>query len=187
MNTSWATRPLFTLPPSVSRLFTGVTVLLVIFLIFSPGLVAVGWHLFHGNTIQSRDKIIHVPLRWVAETTDAWDVLMLRLPVTILRGVNFDGIISVGRHFSPSHKSTDEIYRAWESGNRLVVLPGAVVSPPLKSGSGPNEMFCMEMSYPQSPNRAAASCLILQGTWRADFWGEKSDQGTFFEIIRQVK
>lgn len=114
------------------------------------------------------------------------DVQMTKLPLTLLRGVRLDGIISVGRNFSRPHEELEEIYSSREAAYWNFADAGAVVTGPVRTGSGSRETFCMESSYSKVPNQASASCLILQGRWTADFRGDRSDLKSFYEIIQKM-
>jgi len=188
MKSSWTSFPLFrfTLSPRAPRVFTVAIIVAVVLLTISPLLFTLGWHLLHGNTIETRGKKVFVPLRWVADTGDALDIQMQKLPLTVLRGARFDGTILVGQNFSPSHEKTEEIYRSWETIYWNLADAGAVVSGPVRAGSGVHETFCMESSYTKAPKQASASCLILQGQWKADFRGDRDDLTSFFEIVRKM-
>jgi hypothetical protein len=163
-----------------------VLVVAIVLLVISPTLFTFCWHLFHGNTIETSGKKVFVPLTWIAETNSAMDVQMTKLPLTLLQGVKFDGMISVGQNFSPPSEKTEEIYRSWETIYWNFADAGAVVSGPVRTGSGLDETFCMESSYPKAPKLASASCLVLHAKWKADFRGNRNDLKSFFEIIRKM-
>ena len=163
-----------------------VLVIAIVFLVISPTLFTFGWHLFHGNTIETRGKKVYVPITWIAETNSAMDVQMTKLPLTLLHGFKFDGMISVGQNFWPPREKMDEIYNSWEAIYWNLADAGAVVSGPVRSGSGADEAFCMESSYPKAPKLASVSCLVLQAKWRADFRGQRTDLKSFFEVIRKM-
>ncbi len=186
MKASWATRPLFTLSSRACRALRAVSIAAIALMSISPAIFTLGWHLIHGNTVETRGTRVFVPLRWVAYSTDAMDVQMEKLPLTVLGSLRFYGMISVGRNFSSSHARPEEIYRSWESIYWYLADAGAVVSGPVRIGSGAHETICMESSYPRAPKQASASCLILQGQWRADFYGDRDDLNSFYEILRKM-
>jgi hypothetical protein len=163
-----------------------VLFMVAILLFISPAIVTLGWHLFHGNTIETRGKKVFVPPMWIAHTDSAMDILMTKLPLTLLQGVKFNGIISVGQKFSRPRAKTEEIYSSWEAVQWNLANAGAVVTGPVRTGSGVHETFCMESSYPEAPHIVSASCLVLQGKWRADFQGDRNDLKFFFEIIQKM-
>ena len=68
MDTSWATRPLFTFSPTARFAAMVIGVATFVLLIISPALFMLGWQVHYGSTIQTRGKKVSVPLRWVAET-----------------------------------------------------------------------------------------------------------------------
>jgi hypothetical protein len=186
MNTLWASRPLFRLPPRVVQVSQVVIILAIVLLPISPAIGTLGWHLLHGNSIETRGKKVFVPLTWIAETDNAMNVQMMKLPLTVLRGARFDGMISVGQNFSPLREQQEEIYKSWEALYWNFADDGALVTGPVRMGSGIHETICMESSYPKAPNLASASCLILQGEWRVDFRGDRNDLKVFYEIIRKM-
>jgi hypothetical protein len=190
MNSSWLTRPLVSFPPlsrkSVWRL-RALGLFSLACLVFSPGLVTVGWHVLHGKTIQSRGKTIPVPLAWIAHPTDGLDVSMTRLPVSVFRDPGFMGMITVGRAPFPGSLNKKQIYASWEAAYWNLAVANAVVSGPTFSGSDGQEIMCMQSAYPAQPSRVSASCLFLQGTWIGDFWGDKQDLDTFVGIIRKIR
>jgi hypothetical protein len=65
----------------------GATVLFIL----SPGIYTLGWHLFHGHTIETRGQKVFVPLAWVAETDGLRDIEMTKYRPTILGSIKFDG------------------------------------------------------------------------------------------------
>ena len=127
-----------------------------------------------------------VPFTWIAETDDAMNIQMNKLPLTVLPGFKLSGMISIGQNFSPPAEKTEEIYSSWEAIYWNLADAGAVVSGPVRTGSGADEIFCMESSYPKTPKLASASCLILHAKWKVDFRGDRNDLKSFFEIIRRM-
>jgi hypothetical protein len=186
MNISWATRPLFTAPPKVALVVKIVGLVVVGLLIISPALVALGWHLLNGNSIQARGKTVYVPLRWIADTGDTMNVQMQKLPLTILGGARFDGMISVGKSALSPNQNTEDFYKSSETLYWNLAGRNVIVSGPIRTGTGSHETFCMESTYPGTSDQVAARCLILQGKWDADFMGDKKDLGTFLEIIQKI-
>jgi hypothetical protein len=186
MKNTWATRPLFVCPPLLRKVLGAMAALMLLLLFFSPGIATVGWHLLHGSTIQTGGRAVYVPLGWIAHTTASLGVGMEKLPITLSRGAKFEGIISVDRQHYPTDQNKEEIYRSWETVFWRVVDDGAVVSAPLRDGSGDTEMYCMEASYPKYPSQVTVSCLFQNASWSADFRGQKRDLDTFFEIIRRA-
>jgi hypothetical protein len=139
------------------------------------------------ETIEARGKKVFVPFRWIAWTDDAMDVEITKLPLTIFRGARFeDGTISIGHNNLPDHSDAGEGVRSWEAIYWKLAEAGAVVTGPVRSGSGDNEGFCMESSYPRAPHLKSASCSVLRGKWRADFRGGREDLKLFFEIIQRM-
>ena len=186
MDTSWATQPLFTLPPRLVLVVKMIGFVAVFLFLISPALVTLGWHLLNGSTIQSRGKRVLVPLKWIAETNNTMGVQMWKLPFTILRGAKFDGMISVGQSALLPSQKTEEFYKSFETLYWNLAGANAVVSGPVRTGTGSKETFCMESTYSGARNQVAARCLILEGKWDADFMGDKKDLGTFFEIIQKI-
>jgi hypothetical protein len=186
MNASWLTRPLFTFPPRAKRVLTICAALLLVLLIASPGLFMLTWHLLHGSTIETRGKAVYVPLGWIAEIDGANDAQLSKIPFVIpMNGFTFDSIF-VGQSTSPRGQSTDELYKTsetlfWNLHSDL----GQVISGPIKMGSGSQEAFCMVGNDPKS-DVSTASCLLLKGTWSADFMGNKKDLGVFYEVIQKL-
>jgi hypothetical protein len=183
---SWVTHPLFTFPPRMVQILKIFGLAVIVMLVVAPGLVTLGWHLLHGNSIVSRSKSIFVPLRWIAETDDAMGISMTKLPLTVLFGVPFDGMISIDQSPSPANQKSEENYQLFESLYWNLAGANAIISGPIRTGTGTHEIFCMESTYPGASNRAEARCLILRGKWDADFIGDKKDLGTFFKIIQKI-
>ena len=127
-----------------------------------------------------------MPLKWIAETNNTMGVQMWKLPFTILRGAKFDGMISVGQSALLPSQKTEEFYKQFETLYWNLAGANAVVSGPVRTGTGSKETFCMESTYSGARNQVAALCLILEGKWDADFMGDKKDLGTFFEIIQMI-
>jgi hypothetical protein len=163
-----------------------VLVVAIVLLVFSPILFTFCWHLFHGNSVETRGEKVFIPFLWIADLDDAMGARMTKLPLTLLQGVKFDGMISVSQNFSPPGEKTEEIYRSWETMYWNLADAGAVVSGPVRTGSGPHETFCMESSYPKEPKLVSASCLVVHAKWKADFGGNRADLKYFLEIIRKM-
>lgn len=168
----------------MARLFV---LLAVLFLIFAPAVLTLGWHSLHGETIQTRGKTIHVPMAWIAERTDSLDVMMTKLPKTVFGGDRFYGWITVGRSVLSPCKKEAECNESWKAEYWNISGDNAVVSGPLRMGPGGRQAFCMESFYPAAPTQVSLSCLILHGTWRADFRGDKKDLETFVQIIQKIQ
>jgi hypothetical protein len=183
---SWATRPLFTCPSKIARLLTVVGLVVLVGLAAAPGLATLGWHLLHGNTIAARGKNIFVPLRWIAKTNETMGVSMTKLPLTVLSRTPSNGTILVGQSFSFSNQEKEERYKSFENLFWNLAVANAVVSGPIRTGTGAHETICMESTFPGASNHAEARCLILQGRWDAEFMGDKKDLGAFFEIIQKI-
>jgi hypothetical protein len=183
---SWATRPLFNCPPRIARILTVLMMVPIAGLVAAPGLTTLYWHLLHGNTVESRGKNIFVPLRWIAKTNDTMGISMTKFSLTVLPKTPIDGMIIVGQFSLPSNQEKEEHYKSFENLYWNLAIPNAIVSGPIRTGTGASETFCMESTYPGLSNHTDARCLILQGKWDADFSGDKKDLGTFFEIIRKI-
>jgi hypothetical protein len=136
--------------------------------------------------IVSRGKPIVVPIRWIARTNDTLGVSMTKLPLTVLSRAPVDGTISLGRSAQLANQKSDERYISFENLYWNLAGSNAIVSGPIRIGTGSHEIFCMESTYPAGNHYAEARCLILQGEWDADFTGDKKDLGTFFEIIQKI-
>ena len=128
MNTSWAARPLFTLPARAGRVLWVIVILAAVSLFVSPGIMTLGWHLFRGNTIEMRGKKVFVPIAWIAETDGGRDVSLMKLPLSLLHGLRFDGLILVSQNLLPPDKKTEEVYRSFETGYWTFADSGALVT-----------------------------------------------------------
>jgi hypothetical protein len=150
-----------------------------------PTLITLGWHLQHGNTIQSRGVKVFVPLRWIAEFDDTFGVEMWKLPFFALPPGRI-GSISVRRWPVGANDNADGIYKTFETLYWTgAVVPGVVISGPTRNGFG-TSTFCMETSFRNELTQLSESCLVLPGRWRADFRGDNRDLRVFFEIIRRM-
>jgi hypothetical protein len=185
LNESWLTRPLFSFPPRMARWLTvGIVVAILVFPI-TPVLVTLVWHLRHGNTIECRGKSIFVPLRWTAEIGDGNDAMLTKLPLAIWPPKPLTSIFfrqSVAAHdasIEDQYKTFQSLF--WNLHSDL----GEAISGPVRTGSGPREVFCMEGTTPHT-TRSSASCVILGGTWTADFFGDKKDIAGFFTVIGKL-
>jgi len=183
--TNWLTRPLFSLSAKWPRMFLAAVILSAVLLFISPTIYTLGWHVLHGNAVETRGHRIIVPLRWTADADDPTGVSMTRLPATVIHGVRLGAWISIGPYFPPPHENPMDVFSSWEHVYWNLALPGAAITGPIRIGSGVHEFVCMESSYPQAPQRETASCLMLQGTWAADFLGDKNDSKTFFDLLQK--
>jgi len=183
---SWATRPLFTCPPRIARVLTVVGLVLILSLVVTPAYATLYWHLWHGTTIACRGENIFVPLRWIANTNDNLDVSITKLPFTVFAKSPVDGMIVVGRFYSPLNKEKEEHYKSFEKLYWNLAVANATISGPIRTGTGDHETFCMESTYSGVSDHVDARCLIHQGQWDADFFGDKRDLETFFEIIQKI-
>jgi hypothetical protein len=156
-------------------------------LLVSPGLVMLGWHAIHGSTIESRGKKVRVPFGWIASPNVDMSVFLTRLPPTVFQLYGDYSYMSVGRKFTRRDETPEQSYESWEKTYWTFALDRAIIAGPTRSGSGAREIICMQSTYLREPKRASASCLLLQGTWHADFQGREADLATFFEIARGVE
>ncbi len=127
-----------------------------------------------------------VPIAWIAETDGGRDVSLMKLPLSLLHGLRFDGLILVSQNLLPPDKKTEEVYRSFETGYWTFADSGALVTGPVRTGSGAREIVCMQSSRFNMPNPISVSCLILQGNWQAHFDGDKKDLESFFGIIEKI-
>jgi hypothetical protein len=189
MKTSWLTRPLFSSPRVAKALYVGVP-LLIVLIFFSPGVWTLSWHLRHGNSIQARDRIVFVPLRWTAEIDSTNGASMTKLPLAIplipaMR--SSESVIGIDQEFVPRGETLADEYKTWESLNwNGYSDAGQAISGPIRMGSGAQETFCMVGTKPGT-NVSDSQCLILGGKWNAMFMGDKKDLEDFFTIIQKVK
>ena len=188
LNKSWFTRSLFSCPPHVARTLKVGLLLASLLLIMAPTLLTLAWHLRHGGTIECRGKLIFVPLRWTAYIDSGNNAMLTKLPLVVRLKSGDAGMswISLGQSTPRRGDNLEAQYKALESWFwNLHSDLGQVVSGPVRMGSGPQEVFCMESAAPAT-TRYSASCAILGGRWRADFMGEKKDMEEFFKIIHRL-
>lgn len=146
-----------------------------------------GWHAIHGNSIQMRGKKVSVPFGWIADIGADLGVHMMRLPLTAFQIRSEESSMFMSQASWSRGESKEEFYESWEKVYWNLSVNQAIVSGPVRSGSGTSETICMRSSYLREPNRASAVCLLLQGKWEAQFWGDKSDLETFFTVVRGVE
>lgn len=189
MKESWLTRPLFTCPPRMLRVLGVGFVVLLVAGIFSPTLVTLAWHLYHGNTIECRREPVFVPSRWIAEIDDGNDAMLTKLPIIVPlnpRVTPIQAWIAVGQSSPVRGVNLEDQYKSFRSWfSNLHSDLGEGVSGPVRMGSGSQESFCMEGDVPRT-NRSSVSCLILGGKWRADFMGDKKYVEDFFKVIHKL-
>jgi hypothetical protein len=154
-----------------------------------PGLLArIGNYWLAPVTWQdSSEPRQNIPMAWIAYPTVGLDVSMTKLPITIFSKPGLWSTMTIGQApWSPS-QNKKQIYASWEAVYWNLAEANVVVSGPALSSSGGQEMICMQSSYPAQPSRISASCLILQGRWTGDFWGDKRDLDTFLAIMREIR
>jgi hypothetical protein len=162
-------------------------VLLLFALLFLPALLTLVWHLRHGHTIETRGKTVQVPLGWTAEVDGGLNIEMFKYPATMLNGMKFDATISLSRNFVPPHTSVERMEASWQAFNwNLADDLGAVMTDPVRSGSGSSETLCMKSSSPKSPDFVSIRCLVQQDPWNADFDGDKKNLGIFYAIVQKM-
>src|SRR5574341_953764 len=158
---------------------------------FAPGLFLVYWHLRYGNAIVQMGKRVPVPWHRYAEI-DFHTVRLRKLPITIPpiflddRPVPSWGWLEPIPFSKPSeaaarYKTEEGLF--W----RLQERTDRVVSDPIRMGSGESEVFCMRASSKAGQWSSMASCLMFQGTWRADFLGKESDIDSFVRVVRDTQ
>lgn len=189
VNTSWLTRPLFSIavPQWARRALQTATAIALCGVIVSPGLVMLGWHAIYGNSMQMRGKKVPVPFGWIADIGPDLGVHMMRLPFTAFQIRSGESSMFMSQASWPRGESKEQFYESWEKANWNLSDNQEIVSGPFRSGTGASETICMQSSYLREPNRTSASCLLLQGKWEAQFWGDKSDLQTFFTVVRGVE
>jgi hypothetical protein len=166
---------------------------LVVIAIFCPGFVTLGWHVFHGGTIQYEHRGQHreilVPLFWYGHA-DIYSATANKV------GSNaYSWLFSKPSHFSVSPLSTlpafsyREGFNSFEKGFwSIIASEDDVVTGPIRVGSGESDGVCMQaISKRQHPGIAHLSCLLYQGTWGADFLGDEKDVNTFLGAMRTFK
>jgi hypothetical protein len=157
-----------------------------VLVLMSPTIFTLGWHLIHGEAVETTGPTVFVPLGWTADHEEFKSLLLTKLSRTAIPDLKVNGMITIDWSIPRPHEKTSEIYRNWEDTYWTFADPGAVVTGPVRTGSGTHETFCMESSFPRDPKRASARCLIQQGKWAATFSGDKSDLRTFFTIIQKL-
>ncbi len=188
LSTDWLTRPLFVCPPRVARVLKVGILLALLLMIVSPSLVTLAWHLRHGNTIESRGKAIFVPPKWTAYIDESYGAELTKLPfvLSLNRGAWNPSMISVHPLPPMGRENNGVEYKTFESFFwNLHSDLGNAISGPFRTGSGPQEAFCMEAVSPGT-TRTYVSCAILGGKWTADFMGDKKDLEDFYTIIRRL-
>jgi hypothetical protein len=142
----------------------------------------------HGNTVEFRGKTVYVPFGWIGDTSEGDNASLTKFPFVIPLKVNakvFESI-NLGPSLMPPSWNNDDLYTRFETFFwNLHSEFGEVISGPIKMGSGSQEAFCMVGADPKS-SEATASCLLLKGTWSADFIGNKRDLDKFFAIIQKL-
>jgi hypothetical protein len=161
---NWLTRPLFNVPPTVARVLITVSLVAVLALLISPAI--------HGNAIETGSHSLVVPLRWTAQPDRLEGVSMKKYAPTVLHGVRSTALISIGPISSRPCEKQRHDYGLWEKAYRDRALPGEIVEGPIRIDSAGREVLCMESTFPKEPLQSA-SCLILQGTWAANFSEQK--------------
>jgi hypothetical protein len=184
--TYWLTRPLFNVPRKWARVFLAAAFIAALLLPISPAIYTLGWHLIHGNAIGTGSHRLVVPLRWTAHADRVEGVSMTKYAPTVLHGVRITALISIGPVSSRPGQKQPHDYGLWEKAYSRRALPGEVVEGPIRIDSAGREVLCMESTLPKEPHYSI-SCLMLQGTWAADFFGTKNDAQTFFTIVRNFK
>lgn len=157
---------------------------------FAPMLQTLVWHLRYDNAIRYGGKNIPVPTRWIASTEPEGvlqGVELTKLPVSLLFADRPQGLISLSQSQNRPGETPEEISKSWVSMYwTLHAGSDDVVVGPLKVGSGTDDTVCMELFNRRVLGQASASCLLFHGKWTAEFFGDKKDISSFFEIVRRV-
>ncbi|MFY9804894.1 MAG: hypothetical protein WA211_09645 [Candidatus Acidiferrales bacterium] len=183
------TRPLFNCSPRIAKNLTASSILTIVPLITSPTLATLAWHVRHGHTIECRGKPVYVPMRWIAEIDGRNNATLTKFPLVLPLqpgGTVLERSITIGQYLPARNRNVNDQYKTFEGWfwNLHSELRQAI-SGPIRMGSGSEEAFCMEGSDPATI-RITASCLVLGGTWTADFIGNKPDVEDFFTIVRRL-
>ncbi|MDE3110944.1 MAG: hypothetical protein KGL02_13510 [Acidobacteriota bacterium] len=184
---NWLTRPLFNVPPKFTRILWAVLCLAALLLFTSPMVLTLGWHAIHGNSVEFRGHTIAVPLRWTADPEGLLNLSMYRHPATLVQGVRFTSMISIAPTLPRRKGNTRPDYAMWEKAYWNTALPGQTVNGPIRTGSGSHEAVCMEAIDAKGAGLESASCLMLGGSWEADFLGRADDMDAFFGLIRNFR
>ncbi|MGA9882127.1 MAG: hypothetical protein WBQ34_00240 [Candidatus Acidiferrales bacterium] len=161
-----------------------VLVVAAFLLFISPTIFTLGWHVVHGNTVEFKDHTVAVPLRWTAESEGQLSLSMTKYPATAVDGVRFTATLWISPTLPSSNENPRADYRFWEKTFWNTALSGQAVKGPIVMGSGRHEVICMEAIDAKEVALQSASCLMLNGTWEANYLGNADELGRFFKMVR---
>lgn len=163
-----------------------ITILLVV-AVFSPALIAVLWHLRHGDVISYEGKLIPIPRNWYPRV-EFQKLEITKPPLTVFSYGSAPPVFSwLGPLGNRTH-SVEETYESFETYYRAYgVGSNEIVSESLRLGSGDSEAICMKKSLMKNDERASVSCLLFAGTWNAEFIGQPREVENFMQMIRGTR
>jgi len=171
---------------SIRRVLLPILCVVISGVALGPTWVTIIWHLRHGNTVACVNHRIQVPLGWYA-SLEPRSVTLLRFAPTVFT----ERIIRASIYMAPleyqpqSRAEIEQVYENFEKAFWTKLVPADnTIEGPMRLGTGSDESFCMRsfsLKKDQSPLRE--SCIVFQGTWRADFSGEKEDRETFHLLV----
>jgi len=110
---------------------------------------------------------------------------MTKFPPTTIHGIRLSAMISIFPTLPKPKGIEGNDYSFWEKTYWNSALPGqAVTGPSVIVGHGRSQAICMESSDAKEPQMQGASCLMLNGSWEADYFGDADDMRTFFDAVR---
>lgn len=161
------------------------TAVLLSFMVASPTIYAISWHLRHGNVISFRGAEVRVPFGWIAEEGEVRSLNFIKFPALIVGLNHTTSGFELGKLPDTASRDQEEIYKSWVTMNWASWNPiGGVVQGPLTFGTGEKEVVCMTTFSGPAGSGGMASCLLFHRTWMAQFVGSKRDLDTFFGVAR---
>lgn len=162
-------------------IFGTVFVLMLLY----PFLSTVWWHIRHGNFTQSNGLRVPVPWRWQAYT-DHGVIYLHKWPVILSVDRPFLASVTLAPIRNPpeTKEQKEQFYETFANlyQTKLVPMQDAVEGP-VRIGTRGEEGVCLQSVPANSKDWFHTTCLILQGTWSADFQGNPKDTKTVFTQI----
>lgn len=163
--------------------------LVVLALVFAPGIWTAAWHLRHGHTLNWMGRSFFVPWGWYGQA-EGRNATILKLSVTVLTEKTAPAAVN----FSPvpvPPKNDDERESAYQSFPSVywnfLATDRDQMTGPIGRGSGERRAVCMKTIHKEVERGVTVYCLAYGGTWYVSFVGDPKDLNTFYNILDDIR
>lgn len=163
---------------------------LIVALLFSPLILAAGWHALYGSHASYLGKTVRVPADWIVmprKWKSSTDLTIMQLPRMLLFDRSHNGFISFYETLPRNH-SFNEARSAWERTMDIKRhMPGVTVVGPLSVGEPGQQSACVKITHSDSKDAMEISCLLFNGKWMASYIGSSREAEDFLDVVRSIQ